>query len=294
MQGCINKNMYNAKYNQEITGEEKNILENIYKYIFKGFNKSHVDVFLCGGDLMQENCRSFMKKRFESCANIKVFYPEIIFEEYYNIKNTDYLTLENILAEQVDFVCIVCESWGSVTELGAFANSNGIKDKVIALNHIDYKTKPSFITRGPIKYLEKNIKDSVFYYNDSNKDTICEQLQLKFKKFIKNNTQNRDINKITGMFYFIAILLYLFKYLDKAILRSYTKYIVDYLKFENMKFDPIFVATKKLLFYENFIKSDNDIFSLTLHGEKFINEYINKKDNAIYNKVIADIIMYRY
>ncbi len=53
MQGCINKNMYNAKYNQEITGKEKNILENIYKYIFKGFNKSYVDVFLCGGDLTQ-------------------------------------------------------------------------------------------------------------------------------------------------------------------------------------------------------------------------------------------------
>lgn len=294
MQGCINKNMYNAKYNQEITGKEKNILENIYKYIFKGFNKSHVDVFLCGGDLTQKNYRSFIKEYFESCANIKVFYPEIIFEEYYNIKNTDYLTLENLLAEQVDFVCIVCESWGSVTELGAFTNSNIVKNKIIALNHITHKTESSFITRGPIKYLEKNIKDSVFYYDDLNKDTICEQLQSKFKKFIKNNTQSRDINKITGMFYFIALLLYLFKYLDKAALRSYTKYIVDYLKIKNMKFDPIFVATKKLLFYENFIKSDNDIFSLTLHGEKFINEYINKKDNTIYNKVIADIIMYRY
>lgn len=286
--------MDNTKYNQEITDKEKNIIENIYKYIFKDFNKNHVDVFLCGGDLKQENFRSFIKEHFESCASIKVFYPEIIFEEYYNIKNTDYLTLENILAEQVDFVCIVCESWGSVTELGAFTNSNGIKDKIIALNHIDYKSKPSFITRGPIKYLEKNIKDSVFYYDDSNKDTICEQLQSKFKKFIKNNTQNRDINKITGMFYFIAILLYLFKYLDKAVLLRYTKYIVDYLKIKDMKFDPIFVATKKLLFYENFIKSDNDIFSLTSYGEKFINEYINKKDKDIYNKVIADIIMYRY
>ena len=96
------------------------------------------------------------------------------------------------------------------------------------------------------------------------------------------------------MFYFIAILLYLFKYLDKAVLLRYTKYIVDYLKIKDMKFDPIFVATKKLLFYENFIKSDNDIFSLTSYGEKFINEYINKKDKDIYNKVIADIIMYRY
>ena len=40
------------------------------------------------------------------------------------------------------------------------------QDKIIALNHIDYKSKPSFITRRPIKYLEKNIKDSVFYYDD--------------------------------------------------------------------------------------------------------------------------------
>ena len=53
--------MDNTKYNQEITDKEKNIIENIYKYIFKDFNKNHVDVFLCGGDLKQENFRSFIR-----------------------------------------------------------------------------------------------------------------------------------------------------------------------------------------------------------------------------------------
>lgn len=96
------------------------------------------------------------------------------------------------------------------------------------------------------------------------------------------------------MFYFTALLLYLFKHLDKAVLLCYTKYIVDYLKIKDMKFEPIFNATKKLLFYEKFIKADNGKHSLTSYGEKFINEYINKKDKDTYNKVIADIIMYKY
>jgi len=284
-------------YDVEISEKEKNILERVYKHIFVNFSSKHVDIFLCGGELEKKSFRKNLKTEFENYNHIKVFYPEIVFAEYFNLnKSADYLELENILGEQVDFICIVCESWGAVTELGAFANKDKLKNKVIALNHIKHQNSNSFISLGPIKFLKKNNSDSVFYYEDNNEKELCKSLNSKFKKYIKEHDTFRDIDKITGMFYFVSLILYFFKKLDKALLNNYIKYVIfDLLEKDRaFKFEAIFSATKKLLFNESFIIKNGNDFLLTKKGEIFISELLNKKEHNIYNDIIADIIGYRY
>ena len=141
-----------------------------------------------------------------------IFYPEKVFVEYFNLnKNSDYLSLETLLAQNVDYICIVCESSGSLVELGAFSNIEEIRNKIIALNDEKYKKEKSFVNLGPIKHLLKYNKNSAKFYNDENLTKICDDLKKMFRQYLKISNEPRTIDKITGMFYFICLLLYFFK-----------------------------------------------------------------------------------
>lgn len=285
------------EYNQEISLKEKEILKQVYENIFKSFSNTHVDIFLCGGKLDLDTTRRKITKEFEKFSHIKVFYPEVVFAEYFNLnKNADYLTLENILGDQVDFICIVCESWGAVTELGAFSNHKDLSKKVIAINNIEHEDGDSFITLGPIKFLKKQNSDSVKYYENDKVDELCKVLNSQFKKHLKTAQTFRDVDKITGMFYFVSLILYFFKSVSKITLDNYLKYIIFELlqKDKTFKFNAMFLAAKKLLFKDEFIEKSGDNFALTPKGEYFIEELLNKNENDIYNQIISDIIDFRY
>lgn len=286
----------NVHYGDKPSEKEKSILKNIYEYIYTDFQKNQVDIFLCGGSNDDINLRNFLKENFEKYPFIRIFYPEAIFEDYFKMnKNVDYLTLENWLASQVDFVCIACESWGSVCELGAFTNVSELKKKLIILNHENFKNSKSFITLGPVKHMEKQSANSVYYYNNSNKKEILNKLRLKFKDTAAKSTNTRDIYNLTGLFYFVALLLYFFKKISLVRLSNYVKYIlIDYLDNDIKNFETIFSSAKKLLFNEKFItKVDNQIH-ITKKAENIIAEILNKNEKHIYNKVISDIINYKY
>ena len=48
-------------------------------------------------------------------------------------KESDLLSLEKFLADNCDIICIICESAGSLVELGAFTNNDATVGKVIAV-----------------------------------------------------------------------------------------------------------------------------------------------------------------
>ena len=120
-------------------------------------------VFLCGGDCKfngsekNKQIRNAIKSKLENNADykIKVLYPEELFfddskknlSEYF--KQRDLLELETILANNSNIVCIICESIGSATELGAFTNyrdpeKNELLDKLEKLFK-DYFGKEEYI-----------------------------------------------------------------------------------------------------------------------------------------------------
>lgn len=286
----------NVNYGDKPSEKEINILKDIYENIYTDFQKNQVDIFLCGGSTDDINLRNFLKENFEKYPFVRIFYPEAIFEDYFKInKNVDYLTLENWLASQVDFICIACESWGSVCELGAFTNVPELKEKLIVLNHENFKNSKSFITLGPVKHMEKQFTNSVYYYNNSNKQEILKKLRSKFKDIATKSTNTRDIYNLTGLFYFVALLVYFFKKISLVKLSNYVKYILlDYLHKDIKNFETILSSAKKLLFNENFITKVGDQILITKKAEIIIAEILNKNEKPVYNKIISDIISCRY
>lgn len=100
---------------------------------------------------------------------------------------------------------------------------------------------------------------------------------------------------MTGLFYFIALLVYFFKKISLVKLSNFVKYIlIDYLKKDIKNFDTILSSTKKLLFNENFITRIDDQILITKKAELIISEILNKNYKPVYNKVISDIISCRY
>lgn len=283
-----------------LKNKDKDILFEIYENLYKKLSNNHTDIFLCGKNLSEPspNIRGDIYKNLKNDGNLMVFFPEKVFTEYFNInKNADYLELENLLASNVDFVCIVCESVGSFVELGAFANSPNLKEKLIILNDKNFKDERSFINMGPIKHLKKINKNSVIYYDETDINKICKNLKTKFKANLKENEPPKTIDKITGMFYFISILLYFLGKLNKNRLQAFVKYVVDNYENTNESFNFLatYNATEKSLFNFKFVKNiNNNSLGITDVGKKFVFELIHKKAKPIYNEVISDIIKYKY
>ena len=114
------------------------IYNSIYKDVFcNTFNQSCY-VFLCGG-AGQEHIRNPIRLILEH-KQYQVLYPEDLFMEMLNRdKKADLLEYENFLADNSDIICIICESIGSAVELGAFAQNENIKNKmVIAINNSNF------------------------------------------------------------------------------------------------------------------------------------------------------------
>jgi len=80
-----------------------------------------------------------------------VYYPETLFAEIANgYQRRDLLTLENLLALSVTSIVVPLESPGTFAELGAFANHEILKDKLIIITNPKHKMARSFINDGPI------------------------------------------------------------------------------------------------------------------------------------------------
>lgn len=139
----------------------------IYKEIFCHTCDTSIDIFLCGGAKTKSKVnRDAIRRNLEKYGFLfNIFYPEDLFIELLNKKEYDLLSLEKYLAENSDYIVIVCESMGSAAELGAFVNNVETFSKVIVLQDLKFKNIKSFISEGPIKYLKKKYKNHVLSYN---------------------------------------------------------------------------------------------------------------------------------
>ncbi|WP_306010452.1 retron St85 family effector protein, partial [Bacillus sp. MMSF_3328] len=196
----------------------KNTILQIHDEIYFKVNQKYIDVFLCGGASSKKHIsvRDKIRDGLSNFENIRILYPEDLFIEMLN-KDKDYnlLSLERFLADNCDIICIVCESAGSLVELGAFTNNENTVDKVIALIEEKRKRQKSFIMLGPVKILKKISKERVVFYNE-HLEGINEKLKKAFEKKIKHSKDIKDgsskpINTLLGLYYFIPLILYFFK-----------------------------------------------------------------------------------
>ncbi|MPM20321.1 hypothetical protein SDC9_66750 [bioreactor metagenome] len=251
------------------------VVKKIYDDVFKNVYRRNIDVFLCGaaGDRGNLSTRDKMKQSLSKYDFITVLYPEDLFMELLNKKTYDLLTLENFLANNCDLICIVCESAGAFVELGAFVNNAATFEKVIALVQTKYKNKKSFIMMGPIRYIQSKHKSNVIYYSTdltSATDELKRQLYRELRKSL-TAPHIKDINLISGQYYFILLLLFFYKSAEVKSLISGIREIYNHNKFEAERFDIVYSSAIRRLFKEHLIEKktlDNGVssYSLSLKG----------------------------
>ncbi len=123
-------------------------------------------IFLCGGN-HRGNFRSKICNELKN-HRCTVFLAEQALDWYKKKHfNNDLLELEKYYAALVSIIPIVCESHGSVAELGAFINDVYIREKVFIIIKKKYYSgdkSDSFIRRGLIKNYENFILDGTGIY----------------------------------------------------------------------------------------------------------------------------------
>ena len=296
------------------------VFADIFNNVYSMLECNIIYVFLCGGACEKGSgqIRNDIKSLLEKYAkNIQILYPEILFLKKGDkgirdsFKEKDLLELETILAHNSNVVCIICESMGSATELGAFTNyknidKNILLDKLVAVTYRKYKkNEPSFISEGPIKRIvnrDKN-KYKIYELDDCTGSIEIPKIQEKlalelieeFQKIcIYNNSKDSrnciflqkgsELNSFIGLSYLILLLIYFYEKLTNPVLVKLLKTelaglkILDFsLKKDNKKFDSYYEISKVFLceHMELLHKADDD-YTLTPKGLEFLKNDVFK------------------
>ena len=178
---------------RKISDEDcKKLAKRIRDDFHKPLNTFKTTMFLCGGDISLKDKLRFKVaneiKNFWNSYRYEIVYPEDIFDELlYSSRSKDLLSLENLLADSVDVILMIPESPGSFAELGAFANNEKLRAKIVCLIDQKYKKNKSFINQGPIKLIKKANKSGVIFINP---DEISNEInEIKYAiNFTKKNS----------------------------------------------------------------------------------------------------------
>lgn len=289
----------------------KQMLLKIYDDIYKKTNQNYIDVFLCGGVSSSRNIsvRDIIRKELEKKKGIRILYPEELFMEILNKdKESDLLSLEKFLADNCDIICIICESAGSLVELGAFTNNDATVGKVIAVIEEKRKKDKSFIMLGPIKVIERINNRNVFFYNKNKLEDLSNELsrEIKLRRFrgvIKIETeQNKPLNTILGLYYILPLMLYFFKSLEYIELTNYLKYLFKIKGYDDSDFEWLFRSSLKLLYKDRYIYKttvkEKTFYSLTQKGYNNIYNVLYSIDinnrTLLYDSIRLGIIKSAY
>ncbi|QWG70406.1 hypothetical protein EXW32_29125 (plasmid) [Bacillus mycoides] len=293
---------------KEIDNETKNTLLRIHNDIYIKIKQLTVDVFLCGGtsNAKYTSTRDKVRDGMSGFKDIRILYPEDLFKEILNKnKEHDLLSLEKFLAKNCDIICIVCESDGSLVELGAFTNNEETINKVIAVIEEKRKRDKSFIMLGPIKILKKLNKNQVFFYNSNKVEDLNIKLQKAFKLnrvIDKQQSINKTMNTITGMHYFIPIMLYFFNKLSVERVSEFLRFLFRENNYDLDEFDTLFRSSLKLLYKDKYISKivseGKLVYLLTEKGYKNVNNVLGSVNIAnktiLYDRIRFGIMKRKY
>lgn len=250
------------------------IYKMIYNDVFcKTFNHS-LFIFLCGG-ADKQHIRNKIRIQLET-NGFQVLYPEDLFMDMLNRdKKADLLEYENLLADNSDIVCIICESMGSAVELGAFIQNKKLERKLIICINQKYARDKSFIMMGPVKHLKKNHKSSVLLYKESTPELLGDELIKKFnsrKRLSSKWHRSLSFDNLSAYIAFIPMITFFYKSIRRKELHKTLEELLKNQKLPASKYNQLFNASIKYLIKSNSLitKFDNfekdDILSLSQKG----------------------------
>jgi hypothetical protein len=249
------------------------ILDEIYNQILKSIITDEINVFLCGkntGD--PKSIRNILSEELKKNPRINIFYPEWLFPNLLEETDEDLISLETILANDVDKIILPLEGYGAICELGAFSINKDIRDKIIVLNEYEHSREKSFINLGPIKLIKKRSKGTVIIYKDilSNDDVNDIRNKVVYSKF---GRVSRNITNLFTLNYLVGLIIALFQPIGK---NNIEKMLTEWKTEINVKLvDP---AIESLIEYRRayVFKKDSkqEYFSLTKEGKEYYDKSI--------------------
>ncbi len=187
------------KDNDEISKDDctklaTKICDDIYKpaYNFK------TTIFLCGAgksqkDKMRFKIENALKNSWQYLFRYDFIYAEDIFDELlYSSKTKDLLSLEGLLAESVDAIVLIPESPGSFAELGAFANDEKLRKKLICIIDNKYKKDKSFINQGPLKLVKEANSMGLIFVDSNDIGNVIDKLTTSLNIMKRISTKKGD------------------------------------------------------------------------------------------------------
>ena len=127
-------------------------------------------IFLCGGKTAEsgpyKSARDYFHRHLKAkAASIagRVKLAEDVNAKFHG-EFPDLLELENYLADLADITVLFVESPGSIAELGAFAQSDVLRPKTLAVLNTAHSSDRSFILEGPVLKAQNENPQLVHYY----------------------------------------------------------------------------------------------------------------------------------
>ena len=151
-------------------------------------------IFLCGGPTtIGASCRSFFNQYLLSkkpAWTERVKLAEDV-NAWFNKDNAfpDLLELENYLAHLADVIVLFVESPGSIAELGAFAASDALRPKLLAVRNTFYDSERSFIADGPLRKIQNVNEESVQSYTWDPEDLDAPATKEEFDEIAHRLTE---------------------------------------------------------------------------------------------------------
>jgi hypothetical protein len=215
---------------------------------------------LCGG-AGKNNIRNLIKYALVK-DNFQILYPEDLFMEMYNRdKKSDLLEYENLLADNSDIVCIICESIGTAVELGAFVQNETIKKKMIVAINQKFSKEKSFVMMGPVKHLKKLKNDSIVFYKATDLNTLIKTLEKIFRKYTKQFKNNRNVtfHTMSTYFTFIPLIIYFYHSISRKEIHFNLKKLLESRNTFPKNYNELFNASIKYLLNSGIVITEFNI-----------------------------------
>jgi hypothetical protein len=145
-------------------------------------------VFLCGGRTQESgsilSARDFFNRHItaneaELAGRVKL--AETINDWFDHDIFSDLLELEGYLADLSDLIVLFVESAGSIAELGAFAASDALQPKTLAVLNSAHPQGRTFISDGPVRRIKSGDEAMVLYYEWNAQDLADAATLAEFK-----------------------------------------------------------------------------------------------------------------
>lgn len=156
------------------------------------FRKLDPVIFLCGASesKSRDAVRAYLGKHV---PGLDIFYAEKVWREIASLGERDALQMEDDLAKLADLIIVIVESAGTLTELGAFSLSPGLRQKLLPIVDESHRCDASFIKTGPLHWIDAESAFAPTIYTDlSMVLSAADQIEERIKRIPESRSIKID------------------------------------------------------------------------------------------------------